>query len=103
MFKNHSRASRKKGRASQGLATTSSSISSIKNEIGNMLEDFKSEMLHTFSLQMDTMYINMKQEEAERDPNIFFPRCTRRHPTNESLMNAIEVSLACEEYHATEK
>jgi hypothetical protein len=65
MFKNHSRAARKKGRASQGLVSSSPSTTSIKNEIGNMLEDFKSEMLHTFSLQMDTMQIKRKQEEAE--------------------------------------
>lgn len=44
-----------KGRVSQALASSSSSTTSIKSEIGNMLEDFKSEMLHTFSLKMDTM------------------------------------------------
>ena len=45
VFTNHSRAARKKGRGSQPIANTSSSNSSIKVEIGNMLEDFKSEML----------------------------------------------------------
>jgi len=50
MFKNHPRACRKKGRASQGLVSSSISTTSIKNEIGNMLEDFKSEMLHTLTL-----------------------------------------------------
>jgi len=43
--RNHSRATRKKGRGSQPIANTSSSDSSIKGEIGTMLEDFKSEML----------------------------------------------------------
>lgn len=37
MFKNHSRAARKKGRDSQGLVSSSSSTTSIKNEIGNIL------------------------------------------------------------------
>ena len=45
VFRNHSRAARKKGRGSQPITSTSSSNSSIKDEIGNMLEDFKSEML----------------------------------------------------------
>ena len=54
ILKNHSRAARKKGRASQALVSSSPSTKSINNLIGNMLEDFKSEMLHTFSLQMDT-------------------------------------------------
>jgi len=42
IFKNHSRAARKKVRSSQALAISSSSTTSIKNEIGNMLEEFKS-------------------------------------------------------------
>ena len=45
IFRNHSRAPRKKGRGSQPIASTYSSNSSIKGEIGNMPEDFKSDML----------------------------------------------------------
>lgn len=37
VFKNHCRATRKKGRSSQALVSSSSSTRSIKNEIGNML------------------------------------------------------------------
>lgn len=55
IFKIHSRFARKIGRSSQGLANYSPSTSIIKHEIWNMLENFKSEMLHIFSLQMDTM------------------------------------------------
>ena len=55
VFRNHSRAARKKGRAMKALAISSSSNTSIKNEIGNMLEDFKSGMLQTFSIQIDIM------------------------------------------------
>lgn len=55
MLKNHSRAARKKGRASQALVNSSPSTMSIKNEIRNMLEEFKSYMMHTFNFQMDTM------------------------------------------------
>ena len=65
MLKNHSMASRKKGKASQGLVSPSPSRTSIKNDIGNMLEDFKSEIPCTFTLQMDTMQIKRKQEEAK--------------------------------------
>lgn len=55
VFRKHSKASRKKDRASQSMTNTPSSSTSIKNEIGNMLEDFKSEMLNTFYLQMEKM------------------------------------------------
>ena len=50
VFRNHSRATKKNGRGSQPMASTPSSNSSIKGEIGNMLEDFKSEMLQTLAL-----------------------------------------------------
>lgn len=45
VIRNHSRVSRKRGRGSQPIVSTSSSSSSLKGELGNMLEDFKSEML----------------------------------------------------------
>jgi len=43
-----------------------------------MLEDFKIENFHTSSLQMDTMQIKRRQEEAERALAIFFCGCARR-------------------------
>jgi len=60
VFRNHSRVARKRGRGSQPIASSSSSNSSIKGELGNMLEDFKSEMLQTLSMQMDTLHIKRK-------------------------------------------
>lgn len=60
VFRNHSRATRKRGRGSQPIDNTSSSNSSIKGELGNNLEDFKSEMLQTLSMQMDTLHIKRK-------------------------------------------
>jgi len=63
-FKNHSRVAINNSRAIQALASSSSSNTSIKSEIRNMLEDFKSEMFHTLSLKMDTMQIKMKQKDS---------------------------------------
>lgn len=83
--------------------STFSSNSSIKSEIGNILEDFKSEMLHILSMKMGTLHIKIKQEEAERDLAIFFPRCTRRHPRNECPLNSIEVCSIYEENHPIDK
>jgi len=103
VFRNHSRAARKRGRGSQPIASTSSSSSSLRGEFGNMLEDFKSEMLQTLTMQMDTLHIKRKQEEAEMALAIFCPRCTRRHPRNECPLNSIEVCSVCEEEHPTNK
>ena len=88
---NHSREFRKKGRASQSTSNTPSSSTFIKHEIGNMLEDLKSDMLHKFSLKMDTIQVKRRREEAKRALAIFFPRCTRKHPRNECPLNSIEV------------
>jgi len=85
------------------MASTSSSNLSIKGEIGNMLEDFKSEMLQTLALQLDTMNIKREKEEAERSLAIFCPRCTRRHPRNGCPLNCIEIFSVCEENHSTDK
>lgn len=60
VFRSNSRVARKKGWGSEPMVTTSSSNSSLKGEIGNMLENFKSEMLQTLTLQMDTMHIRRK-------------------------------------------
>lgn len=103
VFKNNSRAARKKARASEALSNSSNSTTSIKSEIGNMLEYFKSEMLHTLAPQTDTMQIKRKKEEAERALAIFFPRCTRRHPSNECPLNLIEICLVYQEIHSIDK
>ena len=76
IFWNHSMAFRKKGRDRQSTSNTPSYSTFIKHDIGNMLEDFKSDMLHTFALQMDTMQVKRKQEEEERALAIFCLRCT---------------------------
>jgi len=102
-FRNHSRVARKKGRVSQPMASPSSSNTSIKGEIGNTLEEFKSEMLQTLALQMDIMHIKRKKEEVEKALAIFFPRCTRRHPRNECPLNLIEIFSIYEENHSTDK
>ena len=73
VFRNHSNSARKRGRRSQPLASTSSSSSSPRNKLENRLEDFKSEVRQTLSMQMDTLHIKRKQEEAERALAIFCP------------------------------
>jgi len=68
-----------------------------------MLEYFKSDMLQTLALQLDTMNIKRKKEEEERALAIFLPRCTRRHPRNECSLNCVKIRSVCEENHSTDK
>jgi len=66
-----------------------------------MLEDFKSEMRQFLAMQLDTLWIQRKQEEAKRALAIFCPRCTRKHPRNECPLHSIEVCFGCKRDHPT--
>jgi hypothetical protein len=56
IFKNHSRSSRKKGRSNRGLVSQSSNPTThIKNELGGLIEDMKTDILHSLAMQMDTL------------------------------------------------
>jgi len=97
VFRNHSRAARKRGRGNHLSASTTFS----KHEFSNQMKDLKSEMRQTIAMQLDTFQIQQKKEEAERALAIFCPRCTRKHPKNECPLHSVEVCFVCEEDHPT--
>jgi hypothetical protein len=74
-----------------------------KDEFANQIEDFKSDMRQFLAMQLDTLRIQKKQEEAKRDLVIFCPRCLKKHPRNECPMHSLEVCFVCEEYHPTDQ
>jgi len=77
IFKNHSRSWRKKGRRNRGLVPQySNSIARINNELGGLIEYMKIGILHSFSMQMDTLQI--KKEEEEKALDIYCPKCTKK-------------------------
>jgi len=67
------------------------------------MEDFKSEMRQFLVMQLDTLQIQRKQEEAKRALAIFCPQCTRKHPRNECPLHSIEVCFVCERDHPTDQ
>jgi len=72
-----------------------------KNEFANQMEDFKREVRQFLTMQLDTLQIQRKQEEAKRALAIFCPRCTRKHSRNECPLHSIEVCFVCERDHPT--
>ena len=72
-------------------------------EIGNMLENFKIDILSKIGSQLDTLNINKKQEEENDAMCIFFPRCRRKHSSKECPLDNISVCGFCTKYHPTEK
>eukprot|EP00253_Pinus_taeda_P015639 PITA_15639 len=87
VFRNHSRAARKRGRRNHLSASTSFS----KHEFANQMEELKSEMRQNIAMQLDTFRIQQKKEESERALAIFCPRCMRKHPNNGCPLHSVEV------------
>jgi hypothetical protein len=72
-----------------------------REEIGNLLENFKTEMINSFASQMDTLQVKQKQAESEQALFIFCPNCRKKHPPGECPLNSVQVCLICELDHAT--
>jgi hypothetical protein len=81
--KNYSRSRAKTGKNVQDLYNRIlkpvSSGGIMREEIGNFLENFKTNILSTIGSQLDTLKIKKKQEEENAAMSIYFPRCRRKH------------------------
>ena len=58
-------------------------------EIGNVLEDFKTDILGMLTTQLDVMQAKQKQMEAEQNLAIFCPRCRKKHSHKECPIDAV--------------
>jgi hypothetical protein len=74
-----------------------------RGEIGNLLENFKMDILSTIGSQLDTLNIKKKQEEEKATMNIFFPRCRRKHSSRECPLDNISVFVLCTQDHSTKR
>jgi hypothetical protein len=72
-------------------------------EIGNLLENFKMDILSRIGSHLDTLNIKKKQEEENATMSIFFPRCRRKHSSKKCPLDNILVCGFYTEYHPTEK
>jgi hypothetical protein len=93
---------------SSGRDTTFSRVHKSANggatraEIGNLLEDFKTEMLSSFASQMDTLQIKKKQAEVEAALSIFCPQCKDKHPKRECPLDRKTICTICDKDHDTQ-
>jgi hypothetical protein len=79
--------SRSKGKAAKSVrelvnknTKTSTSGGVTRVELGNLLENFKTDILGTIGSQLDTLKIKRKREEENPVLSIFCPKCRKRHP-----------------------
>ena len=71
-------------------------------EIGNLLENFKTDILGTLTSQLDIMQEKHKQAEVEKNLAIFYPRCRKKHSHKECPLDAVQVYAICTKHHSTE-
>jgi hypothetical protein len=83
---------------SRNTRQSSGTVSRI--ELGNLLKNFKEDILSTISNQLDTIKLKKKQEE-ETILAIFCPRCRKNHGEKECPLNVIEICGLCTLEHPT--
>jgi len=72
-------------------------------KLGNLLGNFKIDILNTISEHLDTMKIKQKQEAEKAAMAVFCSKCRRKHAERECPLNAIEICGICPLEHSTEK
>jgi hypothetical protein len=104
LYRKYSIGTSKSGKGPRDILTrTSKTVGGgvIRAEIGNMLEEFKTNVLISLSSQLDTLQMKKKKQNIERALAIFFPKCRMKHPWMEYPLDQIQVCGICSEDHAT--
>jgi hypothetical protein len=86
--------------------TRNSNITSggvTRAEVGNLLENFKIDILSTLTTQLDVLQAKQKQAEAEQTLAIFFHRCRKKHGPRECPLDVVRVYAICAKDHAMEQ
>ena len=73
-----------------------------RTEIGNLLENFKTDILGTLGSQLDTLKAKKRQEEENVAFSIFCPKCRRKHRARECPLNNILVCQIFPDEHETD-
>ena len=71
-------------------------------EIGNLLENFKTDIMGTLTTQLDIVQAKQKQLEAEQNMAIFCPRCRKKHSHKECPLDKVQTCAICTKDHLTE-
>jgi hypothetical protein len=72
-----------------------------RSGIGDLLDNFKTDILSTLGSQLDTLKIKQNKEEENVALSIFCARCWKKHPLKEFPLDTIDVCGICAENHET--
>jgi hypothetical protein len=71
--------------------------------VGNLLENFKTDILSTLTTQLDVLQAKHKKIEAEQTLAIFFHRCRRKHGPRDFPLDVVQVCTICTKDHDMEQ
>ena len=63
-----------------------------KHEIGNLLEDLKTDLLNHMGKKIDTLYSHKKHEEVEKALVVYCPTCRKKHGLEDFSYNQTHVA-----------
>jgi hypothetical protein len=81
--------------------TTSGGVT--RDEVGNLLENFKTYIMSTMTTQLDVLQAKQKKTEVEQTLAIFFHRCRRKHGPRDFPLDVVRVCAICTKYHNTKQ
>lgn len=104
LCKQYSRGLAKYGKTSWDLGprvmkTVSRGVSQM--ELGNMLENFKTNIFSSLASQIDALQTRQKHVDLEKAMAIFFLKCRQKHPLKECPLNNVDLYGLCEHKHTT--
>eukprot|EP00253_Pinus_taeda_P030943 PITA_30943 len=94
----YSRSKAKIGKRAISSKATKSALASVTQaKIGNLLEEFKTDLLSTSGTQFDTLKAKKRQEEEDQMMVIFCPKCRKKHALKDCPLENIQVCAFCTE------
>ena len=103
LCRKYSRSKAKHGKSVRDTRVNKSASGGVTRvELGNLLENFKMDILGTLSSQLDTIKVKRRQEEENLVLSIFCSKCRKKHPLKECPLNTVSICGICVEDHTME-
>ena len=107
LCQNYSRGRARNGKRDVTSKITKSGTRSISRaELGNLLEDFKTNLLSTLGTQVEISKTKKRQEQQYQQDqalSIFCPKCRKKHPLKECPLHNVQICGLCAENHKTDE
>eukprot|EP00253_Pinus_taeda_P020736 PITA_20736 len=87
----------KRAISSKSIKSASASVTRV--EIGNLLEEFKTDLLSTLGTQIDTLKAKKRQEEEDQLIAVFCRKRRKKHALKDCPLENIQVCAFCTENH----